>query len=89
VSAEDPAALLQSQATEPDEGIKDAVAGLRHGWGDAYRIGWDATRGWWANRRDGLGGDITAHDPDKLWQAILDDYTLKPVPRPDSPAGDA
>jgi hypothetical protein len=76
-------------APEADETIKSAVAALRHGWGDAYRIGWDAKRYWWARRRDGLGGDITAHDPDELWSAILDDYTLKPVPRLDPPAGDA
>lgn len=32
-----------------------ALAELRWGWGEAYRIGWDAVRGWWANRRDGKG----------------------------------
>jgi hypothetical protein len=59
----------------------DALAALRFGWGEAYRIGWDATRGWWAHRRDDLGGDITATDPDTLWQSIRVDYDLKPVPR--------
>ena len=58
-----------------------ALAALRWGWGEAYRIGWDATRGWCAARRDGKGGDITAGDSDALWQAIVDDYTLVPVPR--------
>lgn len=57
------------------------LAALRWGWGEAYQIGWDATRGWWAARRDGRGGDITVGDPDQLWKAILDDYTLLPVPR--------
>jgi hypothetical protein len=30
-----------------------ALAELRWGWGEAYRIGWDTRRGYWANRRDG------------------------------------
>src|ERR1700722_10945046 len=46
-----------------------ALAALRWGWGEAYRIGHDAARGWWAHRRDNLGGDITADEPDALWQA--------------------
>ena len=58
-----------------------ALAALRWGWGEAYRIGQDATRGWWAARRDGEGGDITAGDSTELWQAIVDDYGLFPVPR--------
>ena len=58
-----------------------ALAALRWGWGEAYRISWDATHGWRAARRDGKGGDITADDPGQLWQAIVDDYTLLPVPR--------
>ena len=60
---------------------EQALAALRWGWGEAYRIGWDGVRGWWAARRDGKGGDITAADSDELWQAITDDYTLLPVPR--------
>ncbi len=64
---------------------EQALAALRWGWGEAYRIGWDATRGWRAARRDGKGGDITAGDSDELWQAIVDDYALLPVPR-DAPA---
>ncbi|HTR90360.1 MAG TPA: hypothetical protein VMI73_01310 [Trebonia sp.] len=59
----------------------DALNAIRYGWGDAYDIGYDQARGYWARRRDGLGGDITADSPDAIWQAILDDYTLKPVPR--------
>lgn len=57
------------------------LAALRWGWGEAYRIGFDAARGWWAQRRDNQGGDITAGDPGSLGTAILADYTLKPVPR--------
>ena len=70
------------RAAWADEATGNAVAGLRHGWGEVYRIGWDATRGYWANRRDGVGGDITAEDPDELRSAIFADYQLKPVPRP-------
>lgn len=72
------AGLQAAVTTAVDE---TALARLRYGWGEAYRIGWDATRGWWANRRDGLGGDITAEDPGKLDAAIRADYALRPVPR--------
>jgi hypothetical protein len=58
-----------------------ALAELRWGWGEAYRIGWDAARGWWANRRDGQGEDIKAADQNGLWQAIYADYTSSPVAR--------
>jgi hypothetical protein len=71
----------------PDE---RALEALRWNWGEAYLIGWDVVRDWWANRRDGLGGDITAAGPDELRAAILADYTLKPVPRAAAfPAGSA
>jgi hypothetical protein len=56
-----------------------ALEALRFGWGDAYEISCDG--GWQARRRDGLGDDITAPDPDALWAAICEDYALKPVPR--------
>jgi hypothetical protein len=62
---------------------QDALVRLRYGWGDAYRIGWGPARGWWAQRRDNIGSDITAADADGLWQAIHEDYDLKPVPRGD------
>lgn len=57
------------------------LAALRWDWGEAYRIGHDDVRGWWARRRDGLGGDITAPGPDELQRALREDYGLKPVPR--------
>ena len=59
-----------------DEG---ALAALRFGWGEAYRIGWDPVRGWWAQRRDDLGGDT--ENAEELWQAIRRDYDFKTVPR--------
>ena len=69
------------QAAETTALDENALADLRYGWGDAYRIGWDAVRGWWANRRDGKGDDIKAADPDALWAAIFADYTSSPVRR--------
>jgi hypothetical protein len=73
-----PAVSTDTRQERPDG---QALAALRFGWGEAYRIGWDAVRGWWAWRCDGLGSDITAADPDQLWHAIRKDYDLKPVPR--------
>lgn len=59
----------------------DALDALRWHWGEAYEIGVDDERGWWARRGDGLGGDITASGPDELRAAIWENYALKPVPR--------
>ena len=74
-------AAPRAAGTGTGEADESALAALRWGWGEAYRIGHDTARGWWASRRDNRGGDITADDPDNLWQAILKDYDLKPVPR--------
>jgi hypothetical protein len=76
------AAVIQVRAEE------DALDALRFGWGDAYEIGHDEERGYWARRRDGLGGEMTAAGPDRLWEEIRADYTFKAVPR-DLPAGKA
>jgi hypothetical protein len=59
----------------------DALDALRFHWGDAYEIGRDDERGWWARRRDGFGGDLSVAGPDELYEAIAADYALKPVPR--------
>jgi hypothetical protein len=56
-------------------------AALRWYWGGAYLIGCDDERGWWAARRDQVGGYRTAPDPDGLRAAIREDGDLKPVPR--------
>lgn len=71
------------QAAGASTGTADehALAVLRFGWSDAYMIGCDDERGWWAARRDLIGGYLTAHEPDGLWAAIREDYDLKPVPR--------
>jgi hypothetical protein len=74
---------ITSSGTGAHAGTADeqALAALRWGWGEAYRTGRDAARGWWAARRDGKGGHITTSDSAELWQAIVDDYALRPVPR--------
>ncbi len=60
----------------PDE---QALEALRLQWGQSYWIGCDDERGWRAQRRDGLGGDITAETPDELNTAIGEDHALKPA----------
>jgi hypothetical protein len=59
----------------------EALEALRFGWGDAYLIDYDGERGYWAARRDRIGGLLTASDPDELRNAINEDYAVKPVPR--------
>jgi hypothetical protein len=66
---------------------REALDALRWHWGDAYEIGRDEDRGWWARRRDGRGRDLTAATPDELLAEITADYTLRPVPRPDPAVG--
>jgi len=56
-------------------------AALRWSCDEAYRIGHDLARGRRAQRRDGLGGGITAGGPGERWAAILAGCTFKPVPR--------
>src|SRR5260370_8426148 len=58
-----------------------ALEALRWNWGDAYEIGHDDERGWWAKRRDGVGGYLTAADPGELRAVIYADHDLMPVPR--------
>ena len=58
-----------------------ALEALRFGWGDAYLIGHDDERGYWAARRDRIGGLFAATNPDELRRAITSDYAFKPVPR--------
>jgi hypothetical protein len=68
-----------AETVEHPAGIEQALEALRFHWGDAYEIGHDDERGWWAKRRDGLGGDLTAAEPDQLHAAIVADYNLNPV----------
>jgi hypothetical protein len=43
-----------------------ALEALRWDWDTAYLIGHDDKRGWWAARRDRIGGLLTAGSPDAL-----------------------
>jgi hypothetical protein len=65
----------------PQAAEQEALEALRFGWGDAYLIGHDAERGYWAARRDSIGGLLTAPDPDGLRDEITEDYAVRPVPR--------
>lgn len=68
-----------ADTVEQPPGIEQALDALRFHWGDAYDIGHDDDRGWWARRRDGIGGDLTAAEPGQLHTAIVADYNLNPV----------
>ena len=58
---------------------------LRSDWGDAYLIGHDGGRRWWAARRGQTGGLLTAEGPGDLRAQILADYAGHPVPREVAP----
>jgi hypothetical protein len=66
-------------ASRPQDGQE--LEALRFGWGDAYLIDFDVERGYWAARRDRIGGLLTAANPDELRQAITEDYAVRPVAR--------
>ena len=65
---------------------QDALEALRHHWGEAYEIEHSGEHRWRAKRRDGLGGWLTAGNPDELLRMIAADYALKPVQRGAPPA---
>lgn len=69
----------QDGSPRPED--QNALDAIRFSWGDAYMIGHDDERGYWAARRDRIGGLLTAPSPDELRQAVADDYALKRVPR--------
>ena len=69
------------QAAGRETADEQDLAALQWHWGEAYLIGCDDEHGWWASRRDQIGGLITEHGPDELTAAIRADYTFKPVPR--------
>lgn len=79
---QEPAA--ENTVTSP-QAVDEALSALLFSWEEAYRIGHDDEHGWWAARRDQIGGLITAADPGALRTAIIENYMLKPVPR-DLPA---
>jgi hypothetical protein len=56
---------------------KDALAGLEIHRGEAYIIGHDEKRGWWAARRDRIGRFFTAPGPDELRDLPLNKHPHK------------
>jgi hypothetical protein len=65
---------------------RDGLDAVRCTWGDAYRIGYDRQRGYWAARRDGAGGLIAGNSPADLSAAIASDFAMRAVPLPRDPA---
>jgi hypothetical protein len=63
----------------PDDVSMGPLADLRWHWGGAYLI--SGIVGYWQAERRDNGRTLTAHDPEQLRQAIIADYTAKPVPR--------
>jgi hypothetical protein len=59
----------------------EALEALRWDWGEAYLIGHDDERGWWAARRDRIGSLLIGADPGGLREQIRADYVVKKVPR--------
>lgn len=58
-----------------------ALAALRHGWGEFYRLGVEWPDRWSAEPLDG-GETLTAGDPVLLREAIIADHESRPFPRP-------
>jgi hypothetical protein len=50
---------------------------LRHEWDGAYEFGMGSD-GFWARRRDGLGGTLVSEDPGELRRMVSDDYAMYP-----------
>jgi hypothetical protein len=67
------AAGKPAEDKQPSGVDEDALEAIRFGWGDAYMIGHDDKHGYWAARRDRIGGLLTAPSPDELRQAITED----------------
>lgn len=62
------------------DGIDYDFEELRHHWGEAYLICRPEPDVWVAQRRDDRS-TVRATDPNELHEAILADYTARPVPR--------
>ena len=58
---------------------------LRFHWDTAYQIEFDDEHGWRARRLGSQRGWLTGANPDELYKAIREDYSLWPVPRSYAP----
>lgn len=59
---------------------------LRHEWDDAYEFG-TGPDGFWARRRDGLGGALVSEDPGELRRMVSEDHAMHPPRRRPGGAG--
>jgi hypothetical protein len=64
-----------------EDAADEVLDALRHGWDRAYEFG-TGLDGFWARRRDHLGAEILAPDPDELRRLVREDYALRPVRDP-------
>lgn len=60
---------------------EDGLDAVRFRWSEAYEIGHDPDDGYWARRRDALGGLIAAFDAQGLDGRIAEDFRFRAVPR--------
>jgi hypothetical protein len=57
---------------------EDPVLGaLEHAWDGAYEFG-IGMDGYWARRRDGLGGTLIDEDPGELQRMVSEDHAVHP-----------
>jgi hypothetical protein len=71
----DTATAPQAARTAEDE----ALEALRPDWAAFYMLGYDGDRGFWAARRDQIGGCLAEDTPEELRAAIEEDHAMKPV----------
>jgi hypothetical protein len=50
---------------------------LQHEWDGVYEFG-RGSEGFWARRRDGLGGALVNEDPGELRRMVSEDYAMYP-----------
>jgi hypothetical protein len=65
--------------------IDDELAALRFHWDTAYQIEFDDEHGWRARRLGSQRGWLTRANPDELYKAIREDYSLQPLSRRRAP----
>lgn len=64
------------------------VDALKHDWDGAYEFGVGG-EGYWARRRDGLGGEMINGDPGELRRMVAEDHATHPLrSHPDRPRVD-
>jgi len=56
------------------------LSALQHAWDGSYEFGLGVD-GYWARRRDGLGGMLIEGDPGELQRMVSEDYAMRPTRR--------